>query len=72
MKALPVIAICPTHGLLIKTKTARCALCVYFWDITPELIEAFKKHEAHPPGMVNTIGLAFFDPREHCFTCKET
>jgi hypothetical protein len=71
MQVIPGITRCPEHDLLIHKGTTTCSLCGYFWDVTPELIEAFKKHEAHGPAMVLTIGLAFFDPMEHCFECME-
>ena len=70
MQVIPGITRCVEHGLLIKLNTTVCALCNYFWAVTPDLIEAFKIHEEHPPGMEHTIGPAFFDPREHCFVCR--
>ena len=71
MQVTPGITKCQEHGLLIHARTTKCSLCDYFWGVTPELIESFKKHEAHGPAMVLTIGSAFFDPMEHCFECMK-
>lgn len=38
----------------------------------PDVPEEWKKrHNAHGPSMVKPIGPDFFDPRVHCFKCRD-